>query len=334
MKLEFSRRALLTRVLPATAATGLALARPGILRAAEPLHLKFGHVDNERAVFHAAALKFKEEVEKLSNGGIVIDIFPNSQLGGLRELFEGLQMGVLDFSATASSFVSNFVPGVSVYDLPCLLDDYAHARRTLDGSVGEELNAAVQNNGVVPLGWWEIGFRNITSNKDIKTVEDIKGLRVRIMTSNIYRDMFLQLGADPVPMAWSELFTALQQNVVDAQENPYPQILDNNMFEVQKYLIESEHAYSPALFSMSAISWGRLDKAQQDIIKAAAAQATAVEREATERRAELSKKSLVEEHGMEFRKLDKPTLQTLLRPVYDKYPDLSELVKKVDSYRA
>lgn len=334
MKLEFSRRALLTRVLPATAVTGMALAHPSILRAAEPLHLKFGHADNERAVFHTGALKFKEEVERLSNGNIVIDIFPNSQLGGLREMFEALQMGVLDLTSTVTSFVSNFVPGVSVYDLPCLIDDYAHARRSLDGSVGEELNLAMMNNGVMPLGWWEIGFRNITSNKDIQSIEDIKGQRIRIMTSNIYRDMFLQLGADPVPMAWSELFTALQQNVVDAQENPYTQILDTNFYEVQKYLVESEHAYSPALFSMSAISWGRLDASQQEIIKAAAHEATSAERIATQNRAVECKKSLIEEHGMQFRQLDKAKLQEILRPVYSKYPDLAELVKKVDSYRA
>lgn len=315
------------------ALTGLSLAAFGTGQAAEPLTLKFGHADSERAVFHTGAVKFKEEVEKRSNGGIAITIYPNAQLGTVREVFESLQMGTVDFTASVGSVIANFVPGVAVYDLPCLIDDYAHAYRTLDGSVGQTLEKDLRKNGVVPLGWWQIGFRNITSNKDIKTVDDIKGLRIRIMSSNIFRDMFLQLGADPVPMDWNELFTALQQKTVDAQENPYTQILDTNFYEVQKYLVGTEHAYSPALFSMSAHTWDKLNADQRKIIEAAAREATLAERSASEHRIETAKKALIEKHGMEFRALDKQELQARLRPVYAKYPALADLVKQIDSYR-
>jgi tripartite ATP-independent transporter DctP family solute receptor len=328
----YSRRAVVCGLVPA-ALTGFALAGSGIARAADTIHLKFGHADNERAVFHTGALKFKEAVEKHPEGKMVVDIYPNAQLGDVRDVFEGLQMGSVDLTASVSSVIANFVPNVAVYDLPCIIDDYQHAYRTLDGSVGQSLDETLLKNGVIPLGWWEIGFRNITSNKDINTVADIKGLRIRIMTSNIFRDMFLQLGADPVPMAWGELFTALQQKTVDAQENPYTQILDTNFYEVQKYLVETEHAYSPALFSMSAQTWGRLTPEQQKIIKDAAREATLAAREASETRATAAKKSLVEQHGMQLRRLDKADLQAKLRPVYAKYPQLADLVKQIDSYR-
>ena len=300
---------------------------------AAPLTLKFGHADSERAVFHTGAVKFKEEVERLSGGQIVIQIFPNAQLGTVREVFESLQMGTVDVTASVSSVIANFCPEVSVYDLPCLLDDYAHAYRTLDGKVGERLNEQLRKNGVEPLGWWQIGFRNVTCNKDINKLEDFKGVRIRIMASNIFRDMFLQIGVDPVPMDWGELFTALQQGTVDGQENPYTQILDTNFYEVQKYLIETEHAYSPALFSMSAVTWGKLTPEQQAIIKEAAKNATDTARKATEERVNTAKKELVETHGMQFRALDKKELQAKLRPVYEKYPNLLPLVELCDSYK-
>ena len=317
----------------ALALSGMFFAATGSSQAADVINLKFGHADNERAVFHIGAVAFKKEVEKLSNGGIKVTIYPNAQLGSVREVFEGLQMGTVDLTASVSAIIANFVPGVAVFDLPCLFDGYDHAYRTLDGSLGKKLNEEISKNGVVPLGWWQIGFRNITSNKDIQTIDDIKGLRIRIMNSNIFRDMFLQLGADPVPMAWSELFTALQQKTVDAQENPYTQIYETNFYEVQKYLIKTEHAYSPALFSMSAQTWDRLTEAQRTIITESAKVATEVERKASEDRVRDYKDLLTQKEGMVFRVLDKAKLQERLRPVYAKYPNLADLVKEVDSYR-
>jgi tripartite ATP-independent transporter DctP family solute receptor len=329
MMLRFWKRSVVASLSLAAAAVFLSAASAQ----ADPLILKFGHADNERAVFHTGALKFKEELERLSKGKILVQIFPNAQLGTVREVFESLQMGTVDVTASVSSVIANFVPEVSVYDLPCLLDNYEHAYRTLDGKVGERLNKQLRANGVEPLGWWQIGFRNVTSNKDIKTLEDFKGVRIRIMASNIFRDMFLQLGVDPVPMDWGELFTALQQGTVDGQENPYTQILDTNFYEVQKYLVETEHAYSPALFSMSAITWANLTPEQQAAVREAAKSATATARQATEDRVKSAKTELVEKHGMQFRALDKKVLQTKLRPVYEKYPNLMPLAEICDSYR-
>ena len=327
-------RQFLKNVLSACAFTAVVfLALPGTGEAAKPITLKYGHGDNERAVFHTGAMAFKEEVEKRSNGAIKVQIYPNSQLGTLREMFEGLQMGTVDVATAVSSVVANFCPEIAVYDLPCLLDDYQHAYRTLDGSVGQFLNAELRKNGVEPLGWWQIGFRNITSSKDVQSIDDLKGLRIRIMPSNIFRDMFLQVGVDPVPMEWSELFTALQQGTVDGQENPYTQILDTNFYEVQKYLIESEHAYSPGLLSMSGKTWAKLDEEQRAVVTESAKIATQVARKATEDRVKAAKDELVEKHGMQFRKLDKKELQAKMRPVYGKYPALSKLVEQCDSYR-
>ena len=194
----------------ALALSGMFFAATGSSQAADVINLKFGHADNERAVFHIGAVAFKKEVEKLSNGGIKVTIYPNAQLGSVREVFEGPADGYpCDLTASVSAIIAQLRSGPSpVFDLPCpvrrlrpCVPDPGRLSRK------EALNEEISKNGVVPLGWWQIGFRNITSNKDIQTIDDIKGLRIRIMNSNIFRDMFLQLGADPVPMAWSELFT-------------------------------------------------------------------------------------------------------------------------------
>ncbi len=308
-------------------------ATAGYAGAAPKITLKFGHTEPEQSVWHTGALKFKEEVERLSNGEIEIAIYPNGQLGSLRDLLEGVQMGTVDFTATVSAVVANFCPELSVFDLPCLIQDYPHAYRCLDGDVGDFLKEKLRAQGLIPLAWWQIGFRNLTSNKDIRTIDDLKGQRIRIMPSNIFRDIFLQLGADPVPMDIGELFTGLQQGTVDGQENPYTQIRDSKFYEVQKYLVETMHAYSPGVFSMSPQAWNKLTPEQREIILEATKPATVAARKANEDWVEAAKKELIEEHGMQFRELDRKALEAKLRPVYAKYPNLAKLVEMCDAHR-
>jgi tripartite ATP-independent transporter DctP family solute receptor len=272
-------------------------------------------------------------VEKRTNGDVIIQIFPTGQLGSLREMLEGVQMGNLDFAVAVSSFVATFCSDVFIFDLPALFDNNEHAYRALDGTLGDHLKAKLEASGIIGLGWFQHGFRNVTSSKDVKTIADLKGQRIRIMPSNIFRDMFLALGADPVPMNWEELFTALQQGTVDGEENPYTEVFDAKFYEVQKYLVETEHVFSVALLAMSPITMKKLTPAQQAAINEAAKIAVAEERIFAQKRVENVKKALVEEHGMQFRALDKKALREKVKSVYDKYPEYNKLIEIVNSYR-
>jgi len=297
------------------------------------VNIRFGHADSESSVFHAGAMKFKEEVEKNSGGSITVEIFPSGQLGTLREMTEAVQMGTLDMTVAASSVLANFAPDIAVYDLPFLLDNYEHAYATLDGDVGKHLDGQLLEQNLISLGWWQIGFRNVTCNREIHSVDDLAGLRIRTMASTIYQEMLRELGVDPVPMDWGETFTALQQGTVDGQENPYTQILDASIYEVNKYAVETEHTYTPAAMMISPKTWDKLSDEQKGVVTEAAKAATQTARQESESKIAAAKKTLTEEHGMTITNLDKAELKEKVIGVYDSHPELAELVAMCDSYR-
>lgn len=298
------------------------------------LTLKLAHADTEESIFHSAVLDFKEEVEKRSDGKIQIQIYPAGQLGTVREYVEGIQTGTIDIAPVVSTVIANFCPDVAVYDLPFLLDDYDHAYRSLDGEVGNKLSEELTQNGIMPLAWWSIGFRNVTTskNKPINSIADFKGFRIRTMASEIHQAIFSELGADPVPMDWGELFTALQQGTVDGQENPFSQILSSNIYEVNPVIVKTEHAFTPAVLMMSPITYGKLTEEQQKIItEAAEASKDACRQEAVTYNEE-ALKTLTEEKGCEYvETLDKDELREATKAVYDKFPQYSELVEQIEA---
>jgi tripartite ATP-independent transporter DctP family solute receptor len=299
------------------------------------ISLRLGHADTQQSVFHAAALVFKEALEKESKGSISVGIYPSSQLGTLREMTEALQMGTLDFAPANSAVLSNFVPEIGVFDLPFVFDDFQHAYRALDGSVGEFLTEKMAAQGLKVLGYWEYGgFRNVTANKPIPTLESLKGLRVRIMTSNIYRDIFLALETDPVPMDWSETFTALQQGTVDGEENPFAMILDAKIYEVNKYVLETKHTYGGAAFMMAPKTWDKLTAEQKAAVVTAAKTATTENRKFCEEREISARKQMIEQYGLQVAvPKDMQQFREKVKSVYEKYSQLTDLVKQIDSYR-
>lgn len=302
---------------------------------AKTLKISAAHADSESSVFHKAMLKFKAEVEANSGGEIAVDVFPNGQLGSIREMVEGIQMGTIDVATAASSVLANFSPKVGVYDLPFLLDGYEHAYRTLDGAVGAELNADLAANNIKVLGWWPLGFRNMTTNgkKEIHTVDDLQGIRIRVMASKIYQEMFRPLGIDPVPMGWGEVFTALQQGVVDGQENPYINILDANIFEVNNTIVVTQHTFSPAGLLMSGTLFESLTDAQKKVVTDAAKAATEVARQECEARNAHAKEVLETEKGMKIIAMDKAPLREKTKGVYEAHPEFAELVEMINKAR-
>ncbi|MBZ4652998.1 MAG: tripartite ATP-independent periplasmic transporter solute receptor, DctP family [Peptococcaceae bacterium] len=230
--------------------------------------LKLGHVANPANPYAQAAERLAQLVKERTNGNVEIQVFPSSQLGDQRDLLEGLQLGTVDATVTSSAVLAQFAPKAQVIDLPYLFRDKQHVYKVVDGPLAQEIFAGLDKVGMVYMSTWENGFRHLTNSKHpITKPEDMKGLKIRVMENKVYIEMMKALGANPTPMAMGEVFTALQQKTVDAQENPISQIFASRFYEVQKYLTLDGHTYSPSVVVFSKKTIDKLPKEYVDIIK-------------------------------------------------------------------
>jgi len=283
------------------------------------MEIKFAHVVNEKDAFHVAAVKFKELVESRTQGALTVTLFPNAKLGDERMLLERMKMGIVDAGIITSGPIINFVPSFGVIDLPFLFRDPKHAYKVLDGGIGQKLMADLESQGWKGLAFGERGFRNLTNSKrPVNTPNDIKGLKIRVMQNPVYVDSFKALGANAVPMAWTEVLTALQQGTVDGQENPLNVIMAFKLYETQKYLSITRHAYAPAPIIMSMSTWKKLTPAQQGIVKKAAQEAAEYER-AWDNRMEAGWLKELKAKGMVVATPDLKLFRKAVKPVYDQY---------------
>jgi tripartite ATP-independent transporter DctP family solute receptor len=251
---------------------GVVFLLTGTLMAAE-VTLKLGHIADPQNPYAQGAQKFADLVAEKSGGTIKVEVYPSSQLGNQRDLVEGLTLGTLDLTMTSTAVLGNFHPQVAVFDLPFIFRDREHAFKALD-TVGMEIAKDLEEKGMKVLAYYENGVRNMTNNiRPIRVPEDMKGLKIRVMEQPIYIAMMKALGANPTPMAFGELFTALQKGVVDGQENPAAHIYTKRFFEVQKYISLTEHTYSAEPLVVSMITWNKLTPEQQTIIQEAAEEA-------------------------------------------------------------
>jgi C4-dicarboxylate-binding protein DctP len=200
---------------------------------------------------HRSALKFKEIVEQKTNGRVQVSIFPSGQLGSAQEMFEGLQFGTQEIALLPTARISGFAPNLQLLDLPFLFPDRRIAYQIFDGEIGQTLLDSLDAQGVKGVAIYEDGFKHFTSKKAIRSLEDFDGLKFRTMESPIIMEQFKALGANPTPIAFSELYNALQQGVVDGQENPLVTIMNMRFYEVQDYVIVSGHAYLGHIFMFS-----------------------------------------------------------------------------------
>ncbi len=214
----------------------------------------FGHGFMPDSVHHTAALAFKEEVESKSNGRVKISIFHSGQLGSAREMFEGLQMGSLDITLVPTARISGFAPQLQIFDLPFLFPSAEVRNTILDGPIGQELLDTLKNQQVVGIGFYDDGYKQITGNKPLIAPADFKGLKFRTMESAIIMEQYRALGADPVPIDYAEVYSALQMGVVDGHENPIVLISDMKFHEVQQYIMISNHAFLGGVL-LYASSW-------------------------------------------------------------------------------
>ncbi len=207
--------------------------------------IKVGYIGSESHPTMQAMKTFGDNVAKGSEGKIKVELYPNAQLGGDRELCEGVQMGTIQMAIPSTSALAGFDKRIQVLDLPYLFTTREAAFEAVDGELGVKLNELLAKKGFYVLGYLENGFRHVTNSKQpITKPEDLKGLKIRTMENPMHLAFFKELGANPTPMSWGELYTALQQGTVDAQENPYAMIDDGKFYEVQKYVSETGHVFS------------------------------------------------------------------------------------------
>jgi tripartite ATP-independent transporter DctP family solute receptor len=296
----------------------------------KPIKIKLAHVVNEKDGFHIAAEKFKELVEEKSKGKVEIEIYPNATLGDERTLLEGMQMGTVDMGVITNGPVANFVEEIAVFELPFLFTSPEEAYKVLDGPVGKELLKKLEDVNLKGLAYAERGFRNLTNSKRaVKTVEDVKGLKIRVMENPVYIDTFKALGANAVPMAWTEALTALQQQTIDGQENPINVIHSFKLYETQKYLSMTRHTYAPAIFVMSKQRFDKLPEDIQSIFKESAQEAAGYERKVN---AENEAKQIedLKKNGMEIVEPNLKSFKEEVKPVYEKYAEkYGEYIEKI-----
>ena len=286
---------------------------------AEPVTIKLAHVVNEQDGFHIAALKFKELVEERTDGQYLVEIYPNATLGDERTLLEGMQMGTVDMGVITNGPVANFVEEIAVFELPFLFGSPEEAYQILDGEIGQELLDKLENANLKGLAFAERGFRNLTnSQKTVMTPADIDGLKIRVMENPVYLDTFKALGANAVPMAWTEALTALQQGTIDGQENPVGVIYTFKLYETQKYLSLTRHTYAPATIVMSNKLYQELPEDVQGIFKTAALEAAQFERQSNADSEEEQLEAL-KANGMEVVKPNVKAFKAEIMDVYDKY---------------
>lgn len=314
------------------AVSALSLAFP--VTADEAIKLKLGHVAPTDEPYHQAAEKFAELVKKNTGGAVEIQIFPNSLLGGQRELLEGLQLGSVDITLTTAAVLSSFLPKTQVIELPFMFRDSEHVYKVVDGPLAKEIYSGDEKKKMKVIDTWENGFRNITNNvRPIVTPDDMKGVKIRVMENKMYIEMFKALGANPTPMARGELFTGLQTKVVDGQENPLGQIYTSRFYEVQKYATLSGHTYSPEAVVFSLASWKKIPAKYQEEILKASAEAKKFNRELS---AKMDKEYVgkLEEKGMTVTRLTPQQIasfQEKMMPVWDLFADKigKDLIQKI-----
>ncbi|ERP95957.1 hypothetical protein Q669_29165 [Labrenzia sp. C1B10] len=286
----------------------------------EPVNLRLAHVVNEQDGFHAAATRFQELVAERSDGAISVKIFPNASLGDERTLLEGMQIGTVDMGVITNGPVSNFLEEMAVFELPFLFPSAETAYEVLDGPIGQELLERLSEVNLKGLAYAERGFRNLTNSvRPIKSPDDVVGLKIRVMENPVYIDTFRELGADAIPMAWTEALTAMQQGTIDGQENPVGVVHSFKLNETQTHMTMTRHTYAPAVFVIGMPVWQRLSPEEQKIVAEAAQQAAEFERGLN---ANMEQRQLqaLSEAGMEIvDDVDLTAFSEKVAPVYEKY---------------
>jgi len=253
------------------AVIGVCLAGAALAQDIKPRTISFGYGLQEQSNQGRAARLFAAEVEKLSGGKMKVRLGGNSTMGSDVAMQDALVAGKLEMMVGSTATLVPVSREMALWDSPFLFSSAKEADYLLDGPVGEKVKGKLKDKGLIGLVYWENGFRNLTNNtRPVMRMEDLDGIKLRVMQNEVFLQSFRTLGANPVPMAFSELFGAMESRAVDGQENPYNTILSSKFYEVQKYLTVTNHVYSPWIMMVSRKYWDTLSPAEQEVLATAA----------------------------------------------------------------
>ena len=284
--------------------------------------IKFGHLNNTDHPVSLGVKRFAELVAAKSGGKLKVQEFPSSQLGNELQQQSALQGGVQEMTAPATTSLAGIVKEFGLVDFPFSVGNFAQADALLDGPLGQALIAKLPEKGLVALGYWDLGFRNVTNSKHaITKPEDLEGLKIRVIPNPVFLETFRAFKANPVPMAFAELYGALEAKAVDGQENPFAVILSNKFFEVNKFVSATNHVSAANIVLVSKRFWDKLSAAEQKIMTDAANESRAYQRQ-TSRAAAMSAVSELQAKGMQYNELSPAELarmRQIAKPVTDKF---------------
>ncbi len=273
-----------------------------------------------------------EYLEFASEGRIVMEVFPGGQLGDERSTIEQVQLGVIDIVRTSTSPVGEFYAPMGVYSLPFIFRDEAHMWKVVQGPIGRELLDGLRAADMVGLAYYDSGSRNFyTATTPIRSVADLQGLRIRTQQSQVVLDMMDALGADPVPLAFGEVYSALQTGVIDGAENNYPSFGPGGVrhYEVAPYFTENAHARVPEIVMISAATWDGLSPEDQALVREAALASVPVQAALWAALVEESREAVIAA-GVEIISVDISEFQAAMAPVYEKYaPEFGDLLQRI-----
>ncbi|OAS89043.1 MULTISPECIES: TRAP transporter substrate-binding protein [Metabacillus] len=290
--------------------------------------IKIGSVNSDKHTLYKGYEKFQEIVQEKTDGRIKVEIYPNGQLGDDRTMIEGLQFGTLEAVGVSTSMLANWAPPMLAFDLPFAFPEQNVAYQVLDGPYGKKAGKMLEKEGLVLLAYMENGYRHLTNNKkEVKTVEDVADLKIRTMQTPLHLATWEALEAKPTPMAYTELFTAMQQGVIDGQENPYGNMALDKFYEVQKYMTVTNHVYNPMGLVISKKFLDGLSQEDKQIIKEAAVTAGNFQRELNQKENEKFKQILVD-NGMKITELTPEAYEGFKNKVQSVYEDFSNEIGK------
>ena len=291
---------------------------------------KLGHNANTDHIWHETAVKFSEGVESKTNGKVKVKIFPNGQLGSETDMINSVRLGTLDMVLTGET-LQNWAPKAALMAVPYAFRDLNHMNTVLNGEIGQEIKENIQTNaGLIPLYYHERAPRNLTTNREIKSVGDLKGMIIRVPDVPIFVKTWEKLEAKPTPMSLQEVFTSLQQNTIHAQENPYDLIYSLGFYEVQKYAYETEHVIQWIYATVGEKQFNKLTPEQQTAVLEAAEEAQVFAQGKFQEFVTTSKQNLLDK-GMKIVSVNKEEYQNKIMPEMQNIltPEQYELYLKI-----
>ncbi|XWN30512.1 MAG: TRAP transporter substrate-binding protein [Devosia sp.] len=278
--------------------------------------------------------RFAELVDEYTGGDVKVQVFSGAQLGQEPETIEQAQAGIVDFARVNAVVLANVSPSMGVTTLPYIFRDWDHKYAVLDGDVGDEVRADLEDVGLIGFDFMDAGSRSFytVADKPVTSLEDLKGLKIRVQPAPISIRMVELLGAVPTPMNYGEVYSSLQTGVIDGAENDYVSYETSGHYEVAPNYIQDEHLSPPAILIMNKAKFDAMPAEQQDAIKKAAHEAAMFEREAM-REANQKARKTVEAAGVTVTEVDNGPFQEAVAPIYEEFPDLQPLIERINAVK-